>query len=161
MPYSELTSCDEEHNYKLLVTIRNKIKENYASIPSVAGGGDNVYFDGIIANAAYVTVCATAFTVPDDPGALTLEGVTTELDYNNQIRSYIENKRCYQECQSLERACNNQLITLIPKEYMAAKGNKHRGLKGLRAREILEHLFTNYGEIMAHYIVTNMVKMGK
>ena len=44
---------------------------------------------------------------------------------------------------------------------MAAKGNKHRGLTGLRAREILEHLFTNYGEIMAHYIVTNMVKMGK
>ena len=33
MQYPELTTCNVEPNYKLLVIIRNKIKENYASIP--------------------------------------------------------------------------------------------------------------------------------
>ena len=33
MSYPDLTTCNVEPNYKLLVIIRNKIKENYASIP--------------------------------------------------------------------------------------------------------------------------------
>ena len=140
MPYLELTTCDGEPNYKSIVTIRNEIKENYASIPSVAGGGDNGYLGGITANAAYATVCATAFAVPADPGALTIETGTSEVDINNQNRTYTENKRCYQECQSLEQACKNQLIKSIPKEYMAAKANKRRGFTGVRSKEILEHL---------------------
>ena len=61
MPYPELTSCDGKPNYKLLVTIRNKRKDNYASIPSVAGGGDNGYLGEIMENAAYATMCATVF----------------------------------------------------------------------------------------------------
>ena len=96
MPYPELTTCDGEPNYKLLVTIRNEIKDNYASIPSVAGGGDNGYLGGIMSNVAYATVCATSLTVPADPGALTLEAVTTAVDSNNKNRAYTENKRCYQ-----------------------------------------------------------------
>ena len=48
MRYPELTTCNGEPNYKLLVTIRNKTKENYASIPSVEGGGDNGYLGGIM-----------------------------------------------------------------------------------------------------------------
>ena len=44
---------------------------------------------------------------------------------------------------------------------MAAKANKHRGFTGVREREILEHLFTNYGEILAHDLVANTVKMGE
>ena len=97
MSYPDLTTCNGEPNYKLLVTIRNEIKENYASIPSVVGGGDNGYLGGIIENAAYATVCATAFTVPVDPGALTIEVITTAVDSKNQNRTYTENKRCYQE----------------------------------------------------------------
>ena len=115
MPYLELTTCDGEPNYKLLVPIRNEIKENYSSIPLVAGGVDNGYLGGIMENTAYAKVCATAFTVPADPGSLTIEAGTTAVDSNNQNRTYTENKRCYQEWQSLERACKNQLIKSIPK----------------------------------------------
>ena len=49
-----------------------------------------------MSNEAYATVCATEFTVPADPGALTLEAGTTSVDSNNQNRAYTENKRCYQ-----------------------------------------------------------------
>ena len=66
-------------------------------IPLVAGGGDNGYLDGIMENAAYATVCVTTFTVPADPGALPIEARTTSVDYNNQNRTYTDNKRCYQE----------------------------------------------------------------
>ena len=44
---------------------------------------------------------------------------------------------------------------------MAAKSNKYRGFTGVRARKILEHLFTNYGEIIAQEIVENRVKLGE
>ena len=44
---------------------------------------------------------------------------------------------------------------------MAEKSNKHRGLTGVRAREILEHIFTNYGEMLAQDIVANRVKLGE
>ena len=47
MPYPDLTTCDEEPKYKLFVTIRYDIKENYVSMPSVAVGGDNGYL-GVI-----------------------------------------------------------------------------------------------------------------
>ena len=72
MPYPEITTCYGEPNYKLLVTIRNEINENYSLIPSVAGVGDNGYLGGIMANAAYATVCATEFTVPADVGSLAI-----------------------------------------------------------------------------------------
>ena len=97
MSYPELTTCDGEPNYKLLVTIRNEIKENYDSIPSVAGEGDNGCLGGIMANPDYAIVCAVAFTVPAYPGALTIKAGTTAVDFNNQNRTYTENKRCYQE----------------------------------------------------------------
>ena len=77
-------------------------------------------------------MCATAFTVPADPREFTLEAGTTSVDSNNRNRAYTENKRCYQEWQSLEREYRNQLIKLITKEYMAAKANKHRGLTGVK-----------------------------
>ena len=134
MPYPEFTTFDGEPNYKLLVTIRNEINENYAYIPSVAGEGDNGYLGGIMANSAYATFCTTAFTVPADPGSLTIDAGTTAVDYKNQNRTYTENKRCYPEWQSLEMSCKNQLIKSIPKEYMAEKANKHRGFTGVRAR---------------------------
>ena len=44
---------------------------------------------------------------------------------------------------------------------MVAKSNKHRGFTGVRSREILEHLFTNYGEILAQDLVENRVKIGE
>ena len=113
--YPELNKCNGEPNYKLLVTIRNKLKENYALIQSVAGGGDNGYLGGIMANSDYATVCVTALTVPADPGALTIEAVTTAVDSNDQDTSYTENKRRYQEWQILEQACRNQIIKSIPK----------------------------------------------
>ena len=74
MSYPELTTCDGEPNYKLLLTIRNEIKENYDSIPSVAGGRDNGYLGGVISNTAYATVCPTVFTVPADPGSFDTRG---------------------------------------------------------------------------------------
>ena len=43
---------------------------------------------------------------------------------------------------------------------MEAKANNHRGFIGVRAKEILEHLFTNYGEILAQDLVANRVKTG-
>ena len=92
---------------------------------------------------------------------MTLEAGTTSVESNNQNRAYTENKRCYQELQSLEREYRNQIIESIPKEYMAAKANKHRGFTGVRAREILEHIFTIYGEILAQDIVANRVKLGE
>ena len=98
-----------------------------------------------MSNLAYATLCAIAFKVPTDTGALKLEAIRTAVDSNNQNRAYTENKRCYQDCQSLERACNNQLIKAIPKEYMDSKANKNRGFTGGRARDILKNIFTNYG----------------
>ena len=116
---------------------------------------------GIMSNAAYATVCATEFTVPEDPGELELEADTTAVYSNNQNRAHTENKRCYQEWQSIESTRRNQLINSIPKEYMSSKANNHRGFTGVRARKILEHLFTNYGEILAHDLVENRVKLGE
>ena len=114
-----------------------------------------------MAKAAYATVCDTAFTVPADPEALKIQAGTTSVDSNNQNRTYTENKRCYPEWQSLEMSCKNQLIKSITKEYMEAKANNHRGFIGVRAKEILEHLFTNYGEILAQDLVENRVRMGE
>ena len=42
---------------------------------------------------------------------------------------------------------------------MGDKANKHRVFTGVRAREFLEHIFTNYGEILAQDIVANRVKL--
>ena len=116
---------------------------------------------GKISNTAYAKVCATAFTEPVDPGELTREAGTTGVDSKNQNIPHTENKRCYQEWQSLKWACKNQLIKVIPKEYMAEKANKKMVFAGVRAREIMEHIFTNYGEILAQDLVANRVKLGK
>ena len=42
---------------------------------------------------------------------------------------------------------------------MATKANKHRGFTGVGEVENLEHLFTNYGQIIAHDLVANGMKL--
>ena len=78
MPYPDLTTCDGEPNYKLLV-------------------------------------CAIDFIVTANTGILAIEAGTTAVDSNNQNITYTDNKRCYQEWQSLEQACKNQFIKSIQK----------------------------------------------
>ena len=46
------------------------------------------------------------------------------------------------------------------KRVHAGKANKHRIFTGVRETEILEHLFKNYGEILAQDLVANRVEIG-
>ena len=42
---------------------------------------------------------------------------------------------------------------------MEDKANKRRVFTGVRAREILEHIFKNCGEVLAQYLVANRMKL--
>ena len=119
-PNSILKEIKGEPNYEDLVTMRDELNENYASVPSELGGGEYGYLGVLLSNSAYETVYTTEFFVPADPVFLIIASGTTSVDSGNLNRVHVESKRVHQKWQNLERALCKIIKMAVPKKYLSA-----------------------------------------
>ena len=72
-PNSALPKITLEPHYESLVELRDALKENYSSIPSMKGRGTYGYLGGLQPDAVYAIISlGTAFVIPPDPGLLVI-----------------------------------------------------------------------------------------
>ena len=102
-PHSTLPKNASEPHHESLVAMRYAMKENYASIPSIRGGGTYGYLKGLLSDAMYVNIApGTAFIMPPDPGPLVIQTVSTNINSENLNRYHSEACREHKEWVNLE-----------------------------------------------------------
>lgn len=134
--------------YDSLKHAKDMLKGNAASVPSTRGGGGHGYLGIILAPASYATIDPTPFDVPLFPGAQPIIAAgATGPQIAEAVREHAEDLREWREYTNLHEALKQQLLAAFDPIYFRALRNRHVGFANRSIREILEFLFTNYGNI--------------
>ena len=125
------------------------MKDNAATITTNLGGGDNGYLGLVVTATTYATIAPTApFTIPVFPGQTPVipAGASTAL-IGETVRQHTANLQQYHSYNNVHAALKKQLIQAVDPSYLRAIRHRHGGFANKSLREMLHHLFDNYGHL--------------
>ena len=147
-PNSVIPKITLEPHYESLVELRDSLKENYYSIPSMRVGGTYGYLGGMQTDAVYTIVAlGTAFIIPPDTGPLVIPSGTNSVTSGNLNHNHSKEVREFKEWVKLERSGKNQIAEALSKTFLSRVFDRNWGFTHLRVRDIIAHLFTEYGQV--------------
>lgn len=148
LPIQRLTKSVGRPNYFTLKPLRQEIKENAASIASLRGGGLNGHLGLVVSAESYVRESATPYVSAVNPGVQPIypNANPTQFQIAEAVRELEEAQREWYEIESLEKALKKQITLAIEPAYLRAC-RVGTGLNNVPVRDILAHLFTNYGRL--------------
>ena len=156
----QLTKIEGLPTYETLSIARELLKANAASVPTTRGGGEHSYLGIVVSATIYETISDTPWTIPDYPGARPIiPPAATSAQIGELVRQHTENLRQWREYQQIEAALKKQLIDSIEPIYLRAKRNRHTGFSNTSLREILNYLFSAYGQIQPNDLQQNYQKL--
>lgn len=123
--------------------------ENAASIPSTIGGGANGHAGQVLSNTRYLTISGNvAFTIPPNLGpTATIPANSTGPQIAALERAHKQQMSIYLTYRNVDAALKQQILAAVPKKYLKALYNRTTGFMGVTARQLLEHLQTQYGKL--------------
>ena len=117
-PNSALPKIISEPHYKILVELRDALKDNYSLIPSRRGGGTYGYLGGLQPNSVYAIVSpGTTFFILPNPVQLIIPSGTNSVTSGNLHRNHAEAAREFKEWINLERAGKNKSRKKLAKRF--------------------------------------------
>ena len=157
---NHLSPIVSEPTYQTLEELKDQLKANAASIPTTLGGGNHGFLGLILSPAAYATISPTAFTEPTYPGQHpTIPAGTNAATTSAIIRRHTEDTRQWREFKNVSTALKNQLLSAVDDIYVRALRDRHVGYMNQTIRNLLTHLFDNYGNITQLELEDNDTKM--
>ena len=157
---NHLTPIVSEPTYQTLKELKDQLKANAASIPTTLGGGNHGYLGLILSPAAYATISPTAFVKPAYPGQHpAIPAGTNAANTSAIIRRHTEDMRQWREFKNVSSALKNQLLGAVDDIYIRALRDCHVGYMNQSIRNLLTHLFSNYGNITQLELEDNDTKM--
>ena len=145
---TQLTPIDGEPTYATLKTLKYQLKANAASVPTTLGSGNHGYLGLILSPATYATISPTAFIEPAYPGQHpAIPAGTNAANTSAIIRCHTEDTRQWHEFEKVSTALKNQLLSAVKDIYVRALRDRHVGYMNQSIRNLLTHLFENYGNI--------------
>ena len=149
-----------EPTYQTLKELKDQLKANAASIPTTLGGGNHGYLGLILSPAAYATISPTAFVEPAYPGQHpAIPAGTNAATTSAIIRRHTEDMQQWREFKNVSTALKNQLLGAVDDIYVRAMRDHHVGYMNQSIRNLLNHLFNNYGNITQLELEDNDTKM--
>ena len=153
---SALTKSTLEPHYESLVELRDVLKDNYSSIPSRREGGTYRYLGGLQPDAVYAIVApGTYFFIPLDPSPLVIPSGTNIDTLGNLNRDHYEAVWKFKEWVNLECAGKKLIAEAVRKTFLSGVFDRNWRFTHLRLRDIIAHLFTEYGHVEYHYLIRN------
>ena len=161
-PNSALPKITPEPHYESLVELRDMLKDNSSSIKSRRGGGTYSYPGGLHPDAVYAILApGTSFVIPPDPDQLIITSGTNIVTSGNLHRDHTEATREFKKWINLERAGKKQIAEAVSKTFLAVVFYCNRGFAHLRVRNIVTHLFTEYGQVENQDLFRNRSKLSE
>ena len=157
---TQVTPIVGEPTYATLKTLKDQLKANAASVPTTLGGGNHGYLGLNLSPATYATISPTAFIEPAYPGQHpAITGGTSAANTSAIIRRHTEDTRQWRKFKNVSTALKNQLLSAVEDIYVRALRDRHVGYMNQSIRNLLTHLFENYGNITQLELEDNDTKM--
>ena len=157
---TQVTPIVGEPAYATLKTLKDQHKANAASVPTTLGGGNHGYLGLILSPATYATISPTVFIEPAYPGQHpAIPAGTRAANTSAIIRHHTEDTRQWHEFKNVSTALKNQLLSAVEDIYVRALRDRHVGYMNQSIRNLLTHLFENYGNSTQLELEDNDTKM--
>ena len=157
---NHLTPIVGEPTYQTLKELKDQLKANAASIPTTLGGSNHGYLGLIFSPAAYATISPTAFVEPAYPGQHhAIATGTNAANTSAIIRRHTKDTRQWRVFKNLSTALKNQLLSAVDDIYVRTLRDRHVGYMNRSIRNLLIHLFNNYGNITQLELEDNDTKI--
>jgi hypothetical protein len=154
------TKIDDEPDYDDIKELRTVIKTCAASIRSSKGGGARGYLGYVLAPNVYATIDPTAWIDPVNPGVHPVfPANATAAQINVITRAHDEDMREWNEFNNLKQALMKLVTDSIDPIFVSAIKDQHVEFNDVSMQDMLEFLFTQYGDITSKELAKNGKKM--
>ena len=134
--------------YEIIDTVHQKLKVNTASISSTLGGGAHDLLGLTILHATYQTITGHAFMAQVNPGSLSnIAPAATQAQMGEAVRQHKEQLKRWKEYNSTDLALKNLILITFDEVYIKGLRNRHVEYQNVTSRDMIQHLYTNYGVI--------------
>jgi hypothetical protein len=165
LPHPILPIVQGESDYQTIHATRKFLQANSRAIDTHLGGGTLGHLGLIISDASYTMIASptaeepTFWVTPNAPGraSATTDGTAAQINTACHLRE--EDVQTYRTYTSVEQALKKQIISVVEPMYLEILNDKMVGYANISARDMLDHLFDNYGSITAVDLEINFEHM--
>jgi len=148
-PHPHISSQSGMPTYEVISAVHRKLKANAASVSSTLGGGTHGLLGLTILPVTYQTITGHAFVAP----------VSTQEQIGEAVRQHKEPLKIWKEYNVTDQTLKNQLLSTFDEVYLKGLRDRHVGYQNVTARDMLQHLYTNYGVITPADLHENDARM--
>jgi hypothetical protein len=148
-----LPTVEGEPDYQTIHATRKCLQANSQAIDTHLGGGTLGHLGLIISDASYAMISPTTdagptlWTTPQAPGwaPANTDGTTARISAARHI--WEEDVQTYRTCTSVQQALKKQIISVFEPMYLDISNDNMVGYSNISARDMLDRIFTTYGNI--------------
>jgi hypothetical protein len=164
-PHPILPTVQGEPDYQTIHAIRKLLQANSSKIDTHLGGGSLEHLGLIVSDASYAMISPatdagpTLWVSPTAPGRAPDNTDGTAAHISAACHIWDEEVQTYRTYTSVQQALKNQIITVFEPMYLEVFNDDMVGFDNISARDMLDHLFTTYGNITAVDLENNFEHM--
>jgi hypothetical protein len=160
-----LPTVQGEPDYQTIHPIRKSLQANSRAIDTHLGGGTLGHLGLIISDASYAIIAPathdgpTLWISPQAPGRApaNTDGTSTQISAAHHV--WEEDVQTYRTYTSVQQALKKQIISVFERMYLDVLNDNMSGFANISARDMLDHIFSTYGNITAVDLEINFEHM--
>ena len=146
-PFKNLTRIVGEPTLVSLLTLRDQIKANAASVHTTLGGGIHGHLGLVVTPTVYVTIQNTVLYVRPVLPQLNITPTDTRYQLEEKRHQYQKDMELFREVNAVESTIIQQIVSAITQTFLEPFINKTTGGINNSIPDILEYLFKVYGDV--------------
>jgi hypothetical protein len=164
-PHPILPTVQGEPDYQTIHAIRKLLQANSRAIDTHLGGGTLGHLGRIFSDASYAMVSPatdagpTLWVSPTAPGRAPANTDGTAAQISAARHIWEEEVQTYRTYTSVQQSLKYQIINVFEPMYLDVLNDDMVGFAGISARDMIDHLFTTYGNITAVDLENNFEHM--
>jgi hypothetical protein len=152
-PHPVLPTVQGEPDYQTIHAIRKSLQANLRAIDTHLGGGTLGHLGLIVSDASYTMIAPTMdagptlWIRPQAPGRApaNTDGTSAQISADRHV--WEEDVQTYRTCTSVQQALKKQIISVFEPMYLDVLNDSMVGFANISAKDMLDHLFSTYGNI--------------
>jgi hypothetical protein len=165
LPHPIISTVEGELYYQTIHSTRKFLQANSRAIDIHLGGRTLGHLGLIISDVSYSNIATptsdapTLWVSPNAPGRApeTTDGTETQIRAARHV--WEEDVQTYRKCTYVQQALKKQIIGVFEPMYLKILNDNMVGYANISARDMLDHLFDTYGNIIAVDLEINFEHM--
>ena len=111
--HEKLTPIQGEPDFTTLQRLKNELKANASSVPSLLGGAANGHLGLVLTDQEYVQVTNVPFKIPEHPGDLAFPAGANGLQQRVVQSNYNRSLESWSTCQAVEKSLHPKPLSML------------------------------------------------